>query len=115
MLSASLAIASCVASSFLQAAEPATPSPASIGKTGARESREELDTDELRASSNTEIQRGVDELAHESYDMRQAAAKHLLNAGTPARPRLLEAAGSFDPEVRASARRLVLLIDEGDF
>jgi len=39
----------------------------------------------------------------------------LLNTGAPARPLLLEAAGSFDPEVRASARRLVLLIDEGDF
>jgi hypothetical protein len=72
----------------------------------------------LAAADDAEIQQigqWIEQLDHDSYAIRQAAAEQLLNAGMPARGPLLEVAEGPDPETRAAARRLVALIDRTEF
>jgi hypothetical protein len=57
----------------------------------------------------------IEQLNHDAYPVRQAAAEQLLDAGMPARGPLLEVADGPDPETRAAARRLVALIDRTEF
>jgi hypothetical protein len=61
------------------------------------------------------IDRWIKELGHDAFNVRQAAATRLLAAGTPARDALRSVADGPDPETRASARRLVALIDRSEF
>ena len=67
------------------------------------------------APADDEIGRWIAELSHDQYSVRQAAMERLLTAGFAARPALLDVADGPDPEVRASARRLVALIDQSEF
>ena len=62
-----------------------------------------------------DIHKWIDELSHDAFTVRQAAAARLLAAGTPARDALLAVADGPDPETRAAARRLVALIDRTEF
>jgi hypothetical protein len=62
-----------------------------------------------------EIDRWVDELSDDSYAVRRSAADRLLAAGVAARPALLGVTNGPDPETRATARRLVALIDRTEF
>jgi hypothetical protein len=57
----------------------------------------------------------IDQLNHDAFPVRQAAAEQLLDAGMPARRPLLEVAEGPDPEIRAAARRLIALIDRSEF
>ena len=62
-----------------------------------------------------EVNAWIQSLRHDTYAVRQAAAKKLLDAGMAARAQLAEAADDPDPESRAAARRLVALIDKAEF
>ncbi len=62
-----------------------------------------------------EISRWIDELGHNAFTVRQAAATRLLSAGMSAREPLLAIVDGPDPETRAAARRLVSLIDKSEF
>lgn len=66
-------------------------------------------------ASPDEISRWIDELGHEAFTVRQAAASRLLAAGMSAREPLRAIADGPDPETRAAARRLVALIDQSEF
>ena len=72
-------------------------------------------TNAAEGLSNANIDRWIEQLGHDAYALRQAAAEQLLRAGTPARERLLTLAEGPDPEKRAAARRLVALIDRTEF
>lgn len=63
----------------------------------------------------TDIDRWIAELGNDSYSVRQAATNRLVACGTAARDALAVAAAGPDPEVRSAARRLVTLIEEGEF
>jgi hypothetical protein len=65
--------------------------------------------------SSDEIGRWVVELGHDVFTVRQRAASRLLAAGILAREPLLSIVDGPDPETRASARRLVALIDQTEF
>ncbi|HEY3394375.1 MAG TPA: hypothetical protein VGK58_16800 [Lacipirellulaceae bacterium] len=67
------------------------------------------------SGSAEEILRWIEQLGHDAYAMRKAAAKKLLGAGAAAREPLLALADDPDPETRAAARRLVALIDRSEF
>ncbi len=67
------------------------------------------------APSPGDIDQWIEQLGHDAYPVRQAAADELLKAGMPARERLLPLADGPDPEKRAAARRLVALIDRTEF
>jgi hypothetical protein len=69
----------------------------------------------IASDSAEEIQRWIEQLSHDAYTMRQAAAKKLLEAGFAAREPLLALIDDPDPERRAAARRLVALIDRSEF
>jgi hypothetical protein len=62
-----------------------------------------------------EIGHWIDELGHDAFTVRQAAASQLLTAGMSAREPLLIIVDGPDPERRAAARRLVALIDQSEF
>jgi hypothetical protein len=66
-------------------------------------------------ASPDEIGRWIDELGHDAFTVRQAAASQLLSAGMSAREPLLAIVDGPDPERRAAARRLIALIDQSDF
>jgi hypothetical protein len=57
----------------------------------------------------------IAELSHDAYPVRQTAASRLLAAGIGAREPLMAVVDGPDPEVRAAARRLILLIDQSEF
>jgi hypothetical protein len=57
----------------------------------------------------------IEQLNHDTYALRQAAAEKLLEAGASAREPLLALIDDPDPETRAAARRLVALIDRTEF
>lgn len=71
------------------------------------------------ASGDESTARRIDgwirQLGDESYLLREAATAHLLAAGYSARRQLEAAAEDPHPEVRARARRLVVLIDQNQF
>jgi hypothetical protein len=62
-----------------------------------------------------QIEKWINELNHDAFTVRQSAAAKLLAAGTPARDALVAVAEGPDPETRATARRLVALIDRSEF
>jgi hypothetical protein len=62
-----------------------------------------------------EISGWIDQLQHDSFVVRQAAADRLLAAGLIARESLTAVADGPEPESRAAARRLIALIDKADF
>jgi hypothetical protein len=62
-----------------------------------------------------DIDRWIAELSSDAFTVRQAATTRLLAAGISARNSLVTVAEGPDPEVRAAARRLVSLIDQGEF
>jgi hypothetical protein len=62
-----------------------------------------------------EISRWIEQLSHDAFSVRQAAASRLLTAGMSARDQLTVVADGPDPETRAAARRLVALIDQSEF
>src|SRR4029077_8261454 len=66
-------------------------------------------------ASPDEISRWIDELGHDAFTVRQAAASQLLAAGMSAREPLLAIVEGPDPERRAAARRLVAQIDQSEF
>jgi hypothetical protein len=66
-------------------------------------------------ASPDEINRWIDELGHDAFTIRQAAASQLLAAGISAREPLAAVVDGPDPERRAAARRLVALIDQSEF
>jgi hypothetical protein len=68
-----------------------------------------------RDSLNSQIDVWVEQLGAESYLLREAAARHLLGAGFDARARLETASQDPHPEIRARARRLLVLIDQNQF
>jgi hypothetical protein len=68
-----------------------------------------------RSRSAEEILRWIEQLGHDAYTMRQAAAEKLLDAGSAAREPLLALVDDPNPETRAAARRLVALIDRSEF
>lgn len=68
-----------------------------------------------RAASAEEVEKWIAQLSDDSFAVRQAAAARLLTAGSPARDALVTVAQGPDPESRAAARRLVALIDRGEF
>jgi hypothetical protein len=70
---------------------------------------------ESKTAAVEEIQSWIEQLAHDDYPMRQAAAEKLLDAGAAAREPLLALVEDPDPETRAAARRLVALIDRTEF
>lgn len=61
------------------------------------------------------VHQWIKELAHDDFGVRQRAFQQLLAAGMAAREPLLAIADGPDPETRASARRLVTLIDRSEF
>jgi hypothetical protein len=65
-------------------------------------------------STADQIARWISELGHNSYSVRQAAAESLLAAGEAAREPLSRIADGPDPELRASARRIIALIQSTD-
>jgi hypothetical protein len=69
----------------------------------------------LMPASDEEISKWIDELSHDTFSVREAAASRLLAAGTPARDALQPITNGPDPEARAAARRLVVLIDRTEF
>jgi hypothetical protein len=64
---------------------------------------------------SVQIAHWIEELGHDAYPVRQAAAEHLLSAGPSARKPLVAIADNPDPETRAAARRIVALIDRTEF
>jgi hypothetical protein len=83
------------------------------GTPGApRDGRETFETAPRTAKA---IDQWIVELSHDEYTVRQAAAAQLLEAGMSARGRLAEVIDGPDPEARATARRLVALIDQSEF
>ncbi len=66
-------------------------------------------------ASPDDISRWIDELGHDAFTVRQAAASRLLAAGMSAREPLRAIVDGPDPEKRAAARRLVALIDQSEF
>ena len=62
-----------------------------------------------------DVSRWIEELSHDSFTVRQAAAAHLLEAGMLSRQPLLAVADGPDPEKRAAAKRLIVLIDQSEF
>jgi len=68
-----------------------------------------------RVASAEEVEKWIAQLSDDSFAVRQAAAAQLLTAGSPARDALVTVAQGPDPESRAAARRLVALIDRGEF
>lgn len=66
-------------------------------------------------ASPEDVQTWIKQLSDDSYTVRQAAAERLLHAGMPARHALIAVADGPDPESRASARRLIALIDRTAF
>jgi hypothetical protein len=85
----------------------------------AEEPAKLLATTERLASASVaspdEISRWIDELGHDAFTVRQAAASQLLAAGMSAREPLALVVDGPDPERRAAARRLVALIDQSEF
>jgi hypothetical protein len=69
----------------------------------------------VATGSTEEVARWIEQLGHNAYAMRQAAAEKLLEAGSAAREPLLALVDDPDPETRAAARRLVALIDRSEF
>jgi hypothetical protein len=67
------------------------------------------------ATVATPIETWVAELGADDFTTRQAAADQLLGQGFAARNALLAVAEGPDPEIRAAARRLILLIDQSEF
>jgi hypothetical protein len=67
------------------------------------------------AASREEIGRWIEDLGHDAYTVRQAAASRLIAAGVPARESLATIVDGPDPEVRAAAQRLIALIDRTEF
>jgi hypothetical protein len=68
-----------------------------------------------RAPGRDQIAGWLAELNHDAFAVRQAAAASLLSAGMAAREQLIAIANGPDPETRATARRLVALIDRSEF
>jgi hypothetical protein len=68
-----------------------------------------------RSPSNEEVAKCIKELTEDSFVIRQAAASSLLSAGMAARDQLQTLADGPEPEARASARRLIALIDQAEF
>ncbi len=66
-------------------------------------------------ASHEDVNRWIEELGHDAFTVRQAAAASLLEAGMLSRESLVELANGPDPEKRAAARRLVKLIDQSEF
>jgi hypothetical protein len=62
-----------------------------------------------------EVQRWIRQLGADGFPERQAAHQHLLQQGPQVLPRLREAAGQGDPEVRARAAKLVDRLREAEF
>jgi hypothetical protein len=73
------------------------------------------DDTSVATGSTDEIHRWIEQLSHDAFAMRQAAAAKLLEAGSAARELLLKLVDDPDPEMRAAARRLVALIDRSEF
>ncbi|HJQ78932.1 MAG TPA: hypothetical protein VJ828_03205 [Lacipirellulaceae bacterium] len=69
----------------------------------------------VATGSNKEVARWIEQLGHDAYAMREAAAEKLLDAGSAAREPLLALVDDPNPETRAAARRLVALIDRSEF
>jgi hypothetical protein len=67
------------------------------------------------APAPEDIHKWIEELSHDTFAVREAAASQLLAAGTPARDALQSIVNGPDPEARAAARRLVVLIDRTEF
>ena len=65
--------------------------------------------------TSAKIDRWIGALADDSYSVRQEAANQLLGIGAPARGALSEVIDRPDPELRAAARRLLVLIDRSEF
>jgi hypothetical protein len=61
------------------------------------------------------VAKRIKELTDDSFVVRQAAASSLLSAGMAARGQLQTLADGPEPEARASARRLLALIDQAEF
>jgi hypothetical protein len=83
---------------------------------------EEAGASPLRRAASTskdpspeDIERWVKQLSDDEFTARQQAASRLLAVGTPARDALIKIAEGPDPESRASAKRLIALIDRTDF
>jgi hypothetical protein len=70
---------------------------------------------ESEHASPEQIQRWIGELTHDSYPVRKEAGERLLGAGRAAREKLLAAAESPDPELRAAAQRIASLIEMTEF
>lgn len=68
-----------------------------------------------RDTSPEEIDRWVAQLGDPAFGVRTAAAEQLLMAGGAASAALDVASDSYDPEIRAAARRLRVLIARGEF
>ncbi len=68
-----------------------------------------------KAATEDEIAKSVEQLVNDEFKIRQAAAAKLLAIGSPARKALAKVANGPDPELRASAQRLITLIDRTDF
>ncbi len=66
-------------------------------------------------ASADQIAKWIEELGHDAFRVRQAAAAQLVAAGASARDPLSEVADGPDPETRAAARRLIALIDRSEF
>jgi hypothetical protein len=62
-----------------------------------------------------QIGQWIEDLTHDSYAVRRDAAERLLNGGFAARAALLKLVDGPDPEARASARRLIALLDQSEF
>ena len=62
-----------------------------------------------------DIERWINELGDDAFNVRQEAAAQLLAAGMAGREQLGEVVEGPDPEKRAAARRLIALIDRSEF
>jgi hypothetical protein len=65
--------------------------------------------------TQADVAQWIKDLGSDAFSLRQGAAARLLSAGSIAREPLRQLAEGTDPETRASARRLIALIDRSEF
>jgi hypothetical protein len=65
--------------------------------------------------TKADVAQWIKDLSSDAFSLRQDAAARLLSAGSIAREPLRQLADGTDPETRASARRLIALIDRSEF